>query len=147
MKIINSKNAGLLLLTAVLSMSLTHVIASDEGVSRQDSPSPFGAGQDPDTGEAHDTATQKTIIRDMDQNQGAATEEVSTDSTITNEVNSGFSNHNDLRDTNIDVKTESGEVSLSGEVSTEAQRDMAISKAKEIKGVKNVNSDDLKIRD
>ena len=142
MKIINSKNAGLLVLTAVLSMSLTHAIANDEGTSRQDSPSPFGAGQEPDTGKSEGTSTDSTIMKDVDQQQDA-----STDSTITNEVNSGFTNHNDFRDTDIDVKTENGEVSLSGEVSTEAQRNMAISKAKAIKGVKNVNSDNLKIRD
>lgn len=141
MKIINPKNAGLLLLTAVLSMSLTHAIANEEGSSRQDSPSPFGAGQEPDTGKAHDTSTTDDMTeRDTDQNQT-----ISTDSIITNEVNSGFSNHNDLRDTNIDVKTENGEVSLSGKVSTEAQRDMAINKAEAVKGVKHVNADNLEV--
>lgn len=126
MKIINSKNTGLFVLTAVLSMSLTHAIANDVGTSRKDSPSPFGAEQKPDSGKDHD---------------------MSRDSTITNEVHSGFSSNEDFRDTTIDVKTENGEVSLSGEVSTEAQRDMAISKAKAIQGVKRVNSDELKIRD
>lgn len=125
MKIINSKNAGLFVLTAVLSMSLTHAIANDVGTSRQDSPSPFGAEQDPDSGKDH---------------------EMSRDSTITNEVNSSFSNKQDFRDTAIVVKTENGDVSLSGEVSTEAQREMAISKAKAIPGVNSVNSDELKIR-
>lgn len=140
MKIIKPKNVGFLLLTAVLSMSLTHAIANEQTSSRQDSPSPFGAGQEPDTGKAHDDSPDNLNRRDMDQNQGVAT-----DSTITNEVSSGYSNHNDLRDARIDVKTENGEVSLSGKVSTEAQRNMAIDKAKAIKGVKHVNADNLEV--
>jgi hyperosmotically inducible protein len=44
----------------------------------------------------------------------------------------------------IKVETVDGVVALSGEVPTVAERDLAISKAEEIKGVKAVAADGLK---
>lgn len=120
-----SKNAGLMVLTAALSLLLTHANANEKTSPRQDSPSPFGAEQKPDTGKDHDTSTDKAI---------------------TSEVRSDFTNNNDFRDTDIDVKAVNGKVSLSGTVSTEAQRNMAIKKAKKIKGVKHVGADNLKVK-
>ncbi|HHX35794.1 MAG TPA: BON domain-containing protein [Gammaproteobacteria bacterium] len=119
-------------MTALLSMPLTQAMANENGQVPGVSDNTVTSGQDSPIG-----ADQG--IRE-DQNM-----DVSTDSAISNEVKSTFSNHNDFRNTNIDVKTDKGEVSLSGEVSTEAQRDMAINKAKSVKGVKNVNAEDLKI--
>ncbi|MBD7976249.1 MULTISPECIES: BON domain-containing protein [Pseudomonas] len=45
----------------------------------------------------------------------------------------------------IEVETKNGVVSLSGTVATEAERDMAISRTKEIKGVRDVAADGLKV--
>lgn len=45
----------------------------------------------------------------------------------------------------IEVETKDGVVSLSGTVATEAERDMAISRTKEIKGVRDVAADGLKV--
>ncbi|WP_232365692.1 BON domain-containing protein [Denitrificimonas caeni] len=132
MKILNRKNAGLMVMTALLSIPLTQIMANENSPVPGNTDNRVTSGQDSPIG-----ADQG--IRE-DQNM-----DVSTDSTINNEVKSSFSNHNDFRNTNIDVKTDKGEVSLSGEVSTEAQRDMAINKAKAVKGVKNVNAEDLKI--
>lgn len=132
MKILNRKNAGFVVMTALLSMPITQVMANEAGQDPGITNNQVTSGEDSPIG-----ADQG--IRE-DQNTGSYT-----DSSINNEVKSSFSNHNDFRDTNIDVKTEKGEVSLSGEVSTEAQRNMAINKAKAVKGVKHVNADDLKL--
>lgn len=120
-----SRNSGLMVLAAILSLSLTHANANEKTSPRQDSPSPFGAEQKPDTGKDHDT---------------------STDREITNEVRSDLTSGDDFRNAKIDVKTINGKVSLSGMVSTEAQRNMAIKKAKTIKNVKNVDADNLEVK-
>lgn len=105
MTILNRKYAGLIVLTALLGMPLTHALANQT----------------------------------VDEAQ-----EVISDSWITSKVKSVF-----LRDTNIsglDIKVETvdGVVALSGVVPTAAERDLAINKAKEIKGVRGVAADGLK---
>ncbi len=45
----------------------------------------------------------------------------------------------------IEVETKDGVVSLSGTVTSEAEREMAINKAKDIKGVRDVAADGLKV--
>lgn len=132
MKILNRKNAGLVVMTALLSMPLTQVIANETGQVPGVTDNKVTSGEDSPIG----------ADQGIRENQDTST---STDSSINSEVKSVFSNHNDFRDTNIDVKTDKGEVLLSGEVSTEAQRNTAINKAKAVKGVKHVNADDLKI--
>lgn len=77
----------------------------------------------------------------VDENQEAVT-----DTWITSKVKSTF-----LTDTNIDgtavhVITNDGVVTLTGEVSTTADRDLAIRTAEAIKGVKSVMAKDLKAK-
>lgn len=121
-----------MVMTALLSMPLTQVMANENSQVPGAADNKVTSGQDSPIG------AEQGIREDYKT-------DTSSDSSINNEVKSTFSNHNDFRNTNIDVKTDKGEVSLSGEVSTEAQRDMAINKAKAVKGVKNVNAKDLKI--
>ncbi|MCG6540621.1 BON domain-containing protein [Pseudomonas sp. KSR10] len=47
----------------------------------------------------------------------------------------------------IEVETKDGVVSLSGTVATEAEREMAINKAKGVEGVRDVSADGLKAAD
>jgi hyperosmotically inducible protein len=47
----------------------------------------------------------------------------------------------------IEVETKDGVVSLSGTVATEAEREMAVNKAKAVKGVRDVSADGLKTID
>ncbi|RFQ33569.1 BON domain-containing protein, partial [Pseudomonas sp. ATCC 13867] len=50
----------------------------------------------------------------------------------------------DISGTNIKVETNQGVVSLSGNVKTDAERELAIKTAQDIKGVKAVSADGLK---
>ncbi|TWI50866.1 hyperosmotically inducible protein [Pseudomonas duriflava] len=72
-----------------------------------------------------------------------AKEEVS-DTWITGKVKSSFLADDHIKGTDIKVETNKGVVSLSGMVNTDAQRELAIEKAQNIKGVKDVSADGLK---
>lgn len=147
MKLLNRKNASIVIMTTLLGMPLTQVMAE---MTEQESTVPGLAtdqaeqanqaqkanGEGPVSGYAN-----KQVPNDDQQDQDAADD----DDSINDRVKSAFSNNNDLRDLDIDVKTDNGEVSLSGEVSSQEQRNMAINKAKEIQGVKNVDADDLEV--
>lgn len=74
----------------------------------------------------------------------AATEEAVTDTWITSKVKSTFLADSDLSGIDIKVETNKGVVTLSGVVATEAERDLAVAKAKEIKGVTAVAAEALK---
>ena len=132
MKILNRKNASLVLMTTLLGMPLTQVMAEPESTA----PSVVN-------GQTQDTYQQGQVPGVTNDRTQDATD----DGSINDQVKSAFSSNNDFRDLDIDVKTENGEVTLSGEVSSQEQRNMAISRAKEIKGVKNVNADDLEVTD
>lgn len=105
MKILNRKFAGLVVLTALMGMPLTHALA-------------------------------KPTVDEV--------QEVISDSWITSKVKSVFLSNTNIGGLDIKVETVDGVVALSGEVPTAAERDLAIAKAKEIKGVKGVAADGLK---
>ncbi|WXL27946.1 BON domain-containing protein [Ectopseudomonas mendocina] len=74
-------------------------------------------------------------------------EDAVTDTWITSKVKSTFLADSNLSGIDIKVETNKGVVSLSGVVATSAERDLAIAKASEIKGVKAVAADALKTAD
>jgi len=106
MKISTRKYTGLVVLTALLGMPLTHAVANET----------------------------------VDQVQ-----EVASDSWITSKVKSVFLSDTNISGLDIKVETVDGVVALSGVVATDAERDLAISKAENIKGVKGVAADGLKV--
>jgi len=69
------------------------------------------------------------------------------DTWITTKVKSTLLVDDSTPGMDIKVETKDGVVSLSGTVATEAEREMAISKAREIKGVREVMADGLKTLD
>ncbi|MDH1265610.1 MULTISPECIES: BON domain-containing protein [unclassified Pseudomonas] len=74
-------------------------------------------------------------------------EEAVSDTWITSKVKSSFIADDSLSGLDIKVETNKGVVALSGVVASEAERDLAIAKAKEIKGVTAVSADGLKAAD
>lgn len=72
-------------------------------------------------------------------------QEAVSDSWITSKVKSAFLADQDISGLDIKVETVDGTVALSGAVMTDAERDLAISKAENIKGVKGVAADGLKV--
>ncbi len=73
--------------------------------------------------------------------------EAVSDTWITSKVKSTFLADDSLSGMDIKVETNKGVVSLSGVVDSEAERDLAVSKAREIKGVTAVSADGLKTAD
>ncbi|MFI8742589.1 BON domain-containing protein [Stutzerimonas zhaodongensis] len=73
--------------------------------------------------------------------------EAMSDTWITTKVKSALLAGDSTPGMEIEVETNNGVVSLSGTVATEAQREMAIDKAKTIEGVKDVSADGLKAVD
>lgn len=74
-------------------------------------------------------------------------EEAVSDTWITSKVKSTFLADDDISGLDIKVETNKGVVSLSGVVPTDAERDLAVQKAKTIKGVRDVSADGLKSAD
>ena len=74
----------------------------------------------------------------------AEAQEAVFDTWITSKVKSVFLSNVNISGLDIKVETVDGVVALSGEVPTVAERDLAISKAENVKGVKNVAADGLK---
>ncbi len=73
--------------------------------------------------------------------------EAMSDTWITTKVKSALLAGDSTPGMKIEVETNDGVVSLSGTVASEAQREMAIEKAKGIEGVKDVSADGLKAVD
>lgn len=71
-------------------------------------------------------------------------QKVVSDSWITSKVKSVFLTNTSISGLEIKVETVDGVVALSGVVPSSAERDLAIIKAKEVKGVKDVAADGLK---
>lgn len=69
------------------------------------------------------------------------------DTWITTKVKSTLLAEDATPGMDIEVETKDGVVSLSGTVATEAEREVAINKAKGIKGVRDVAADGLKAAD
>ena len=105
MKTLTNKLAGLVVLTALVGMPLTHAVANETVNEVQD---------------------------------------VVSDSWITSKVKSVFLANTDISGLDIKVETVDGVVALSGVVPTTAERELAITKAKSIKGVKGVAADGVK---
>ena len=70
-------------------------------------------------------------------------EEAVTDTWITSKVKAGFLADDSISGLDIKVETNKGVVSLSGTVPSDAERDLAVQKAKSIKGVMAVSADGL----
>lgn len=97
-----------------------------------------------DTTPALDKAdTVMLAANDTMEEAGDAT----SDTWITTKVKSTLLADDATPGMDIEVETKDGVVSLSGTVATEAEREMAISKAKGIKGVREVSADGLKAAD
>jgi hyperosmotically inducible periplasmic protein len=73
--------------------------------------------------------------------------ETASDTWITTKVKSTLLAEDATPGMKIEVETNDGVVSLSGTVASEAEREMAINKAKTIEGVKDVSADGLKTVD
>tara|TARA_R110000782_G_scaffold53003_7_gene113027 strand:+ start:316 stop:726 length:411 start_codon:yes stop_codon:yes gene_type:complete len=76
-----------------------------------------------------------------------ATEDAVTDTWITSKVKSTFLADSELSGIDISVETNKGVVTLSGVVASDAERDLAVAKAKQIKGVTAVAAEALKTAD
>jgi len=70
--------------------------------------------------------------------------DATSDTWITTKVKSSLLAEDATPGMDIEVETNNGVVSLSGTVATEAEREMAINKAKSIEGVREVSADGLK---
>ncbi|MWL72796.1 molecular chaperone OsmY, partial [Escherichia coli] len=68
------------------------------------------------------------------------------DSAITAKVKAALVDHDNIKSTDISVKTEKAVVTLSGFVESQAQAEQAVKVAKEVEGVSSV-SDKLHVRD
>ncbi|WP_437881603.1 BON domain-containing protein [Pseudomonas sp. LRF_L74] len=93
---------------------------------------------------ADSLSAQPTLLA---ANEVDKAEEAVSDTWITSKVKSTFLAEKNLSGLDIKVETNKGVVSLSGVVATDAERDLAIAKAKEIKGVHAVSADGLKSAD
>ena len=91
-------------------------------------------------------ASESDLEKSAERTASEAGEAVS-DTWITTKVKSTLLAADSTPGMEIEVETNDGVVSLSGTVATEAQREMAIEKAKTIKGVKDVSADGLKAVD
>lgn len=91
------------------------------------------------------TAVQPTMLAASETMN--ATEDAVTDTWITSKVKSTFLADSELSGIDISVETNKGVVTLSGVVASDAERDLAVAKAKEIKGVTAVAAEALKTAD
>lgn len=88
---------------------------------------------------------QPTILAANDTIDKA--EQAVSDTWITSKVKSTFIADSSLSALDIKVETNQGVVSLSGVVASDAERDLAIAKTREIEGVRDVSADGLKTAD
>ncbi|WP_313110731.1 BON domain-containing protein, partial [Stutzerimonas nitrititolerans] len=88
-------------------------------------------------------ATKDTVMLAANDTMDDAGEAAS-DTWITTKVKSSLLAEDATPGMDIEVETNNGVVSLSGTVATEAEREAAIAKAKQIKGVREVSADGLK---
>ena len=72
------------------------------------------------------------------------TEEAVSDTWITSKVKSSLIANKDISGTNIKVETNKGVVSLSGNVKSDAEKELAVKTTQGIKGVTAVSADGLK---
>lgn len=91
---------------------------------------------------ANSTVVQPTMLAANATMDNA--EEAVSDTWITSKVKSTFLADSSLSGLDIKVETNKGVVSLSGQLGSDAERDLAVAKTKEIKGVVAVSADGLK---
>lgn len=108
--------------TTVLGLSMSTGVLAGEGRTSQAQPLTVAAG---------DTLEKA--------------EEAVSDTWITSKVKSTFLADTSLGGMDIEVETTQGVVSLSGTVGSKAEKELAIQKAKSIKGVTGVSADALKV--
>ncbi len=87
-------------------------------------------------------AAQPLMVATSDAMEKAG--DATSDTWITTKVKSALLAEDATPGMDIEVETKEGVVSLSGTVATEAEREMAIDKAKSIEGVREVSADGLK---
>ncbi|WP_313055011.1 BON domain-containing protein [Pseudomonas lopnurensis] len=102
---------------------------------------PFAGAALADTTPAIDKAD--SVMLAANDTMGDAGDAAS-DTWITTKVKSSLLAEDATPGMDIEVETKDGVVSLSGTVATEAEKEAAIAKAKEIEGVRNVSADGLK---
>ncbi len=83
-----------------------------------------------------------TVAEKVEQTADVAEQKIA-DSWITTKVKSTFMYSNNVRSSDIDVSTSNGIVTLSGKVDTGAERELAIELAKNVRGVRDVESKSL----
>ncbi|MNJ59327.1 Osmotically-inducible protein Y precursor [compost metagenome] len=71
--------------------------------------------------------------------------DAASDTWITTKVKSTLLAEDATPGMDIEVETKNGVVSLSGTVATEAEKEAAVAKARQIKGVTDVSADGLKV--
>lgn len=89
-------------------------------------------------------AFAENTVKESVSHAATNVKEASSDTWITSKVKSTYLADSAISGLDIKVETNDGVVSLSGEVTTEAERKLAIQRAQEIKGVKSVAADGLK---
>jgi osmotically-inducible protein OsmY len=88
----------------------------------------------------------KIIVKGTDKAPVAEqTQEVISDSWITTKVKSSLLMSSNVDGLDLTVETKDGVVTLGGEASSTAERDLAVEIARDIKGVKNVNARSVQI--
>lgn len=89
-----------------------------------------------------DSTQSESTLANNDSAQDSYTE--ISDGWITTKVNSTFMYSANVESSDIEVSTDHGIVTLTGNVDNEADREIAIALAENIRGVKSVNAQDLK---
>ena len=92
------------------------------------------------SGDGADNATTDKV-RDRADDAGGAI----SDAWITSKVKSSFLFSSNLSGLDISVDTEDGQVTLSGQVANDTEKSLAVETAENIRGVRGVNADSLKI--
>lgn len=90
-----------------------------------------------------DASTPKSTSEHMDANSGHDMSEAVADSWITTKVKSTFMYSSNVESNDISASTDSGVVTLSGTVDSDAEKDLAIELAQNVRGVKSVDAEAL----
>jgi osmotically-inducible protein OsmY len=88
---------------------------------------------------AADTATTRA------ETQAKKTEEALSDTWVTSKIKASLLLNRDLDGLSIDVETRTGMVSLKGDVASSEQKTLAVEVARNIRGVRGVDADLLKV--
>lgn len=86
------------------------------------------------------------IVVPTPEEAGSSISEVISDTWITSKVKSTFLYSSQVSSSDISVTTINGVVTLTGDLMSQQERSMAIELAQSLRGVKEVNADDLKVK-